>query len=118
MKFFVATILTALLSFLASIYFNFWWSFIPVAFGVALLVHQKAGKAFIAGFLSLFLLWSTLALWMDLENEHILSRKIALLFPLGGSPIVLLLITGLVGGVAAGFAALTGSYLRSMRTGN
>jgi hypothetical protein len=31
---------------------------------------------------------------------------------LGGNSILLLLITGLVGGLVAGFAALSGSYVR------
>ena len=113
MKFLVALLLTALLSFLAGVYLEWWWFFAVIAFIVALLVHQKSGKAFLAGFLGLFILWAGLAFWIDLKNESILSSKIAQLLPLEGSSILLILVTGIIGGLLAGFAAMSGSYLRS-----
>ncbi len=113
MKFLVAIVLTALLSFISGIYIQWWWFFAVVAFVVALLVHQKAGKAFLAGFLSLFLLWGGLAFWIDMKNNSVLSAKMAQVLPLGGSSILLILITGIIGGLVAGFAAMCGSYLRS-----
>lgn len=113
MKFLVALLLTAILSFLAGIYIEWWWFFAVIAFVVAILVHQKAGKAFASGFLGLFLLWGGLAYWIDVKNESILSSKIADLLPLGGSSFLLVVITGFIGGIVAGLAALSGSYLRS-----
>ena len=113
MKFLVATILTALLSFIAGIYINVWWFFAIIALLIALLVHQRAGKAFFAGFLGLFLLWFILAMWIDSANDSVLSVKIAALLPLGGSKWTLMILTGIIGGLIAGFAALSGSYLRS-----
>jgi len=115
MKFLIATILTALLSFIAGIYINLWWFFAIVALLVALLVHQKAGKAFFAGFLGLFILWFVLAFWSDNANDGVLSVKIASLLPLGGSKWALLIVTAFIGGLVAGFAALSGSYLRSSK---
>jgi len=113
MKFLIATILTALLSFIAGIYIPLWWFFAVVALLVALLIHQKAGKAFLTGFLGLFILWFVLAFWMDYGNDGVLSVKIASLLPLGGSKWVLIIFTAVIGGLVAGFAALSGSYLRS-----
>ena len=113
MKFFNSFLLTALLSFIAGIYISYWWFFAVVAFLVALLIHQKGFKAFFAGFLALFILWFVLAFWMDLVNEGVLSVKIATLLPLGGSKWLLMIITASMGGLVAGFAALSGSYLRS-----
>ena len=113
MKFLVALLLTSMLSFLAGIYIGWWWFFAVIAFVVALLVHQKAGKAFASGFLGLFLLWGGLAYWIDVKNESILSSKIAELLPLDGSSFLLVVVTGLIGGIVAGLAALSGSYLRS-----
>jgi hypothetical protein len=112
MKFFVALLLTALLSFIAGLWFA-WWVIAVIAFLVALLVHQRAWKAFLAGFLGLFLLWGVLAEWIDAENGSILSARIAVLLPLGGNSLLLVLITGIIGGLVAGFAAMSGSYLRS-----
>ena len=113
MKFFVAVILTALLSFVAGIYIKWWWFFAVVAFFVSLLVNQGAGKSFLSGFLGLFLLWAGLAWWIDMKNESGLSVKIAELLPLGGSAFVLILVTGLLGGLVAGFAAMSAGFLRS-----
>jgi hypothetical protein len=111
MRFLVALLLTALLSFIASLQFD-WWVIAIVSFIVGILVLQKAWKAFLAGFAAIFLLWVSLAKWMDAENGGILSQKIASVLPLGGSSVLLILVTGLVGGLVAGFAALSGSYLR------
>lgn len=111
MKFFAALILTALLAYIAGIYLP-WWSVAIAAFIVAVLVHQKAGKALLAGFLGVFLLWAGLAFWMDLQNESILSKRIANLLPLHGNTMLLIAVTGLIGGLVAGLAAMTGSYLR------
>lgn len=115
MKFFISTLLTALLSFIAGIYISVWWSFAVIAFLVALLVHQKAGRAFLSGFLALFLLWGAVSLWIDTKNNSILSSKIAHILPLGGSSLALILLTAFTGGLVAGFAALSGSYLRTTR---
>jgi hypothetical protein len=115
MKFFVALILTAFLSFIVGIYLAYWWLFAIVAFLVAMLVHQKTWKAFLSGFLALFLLWGGLAFWIDIKNESILSEKIASVLPLGGSSLLLILTTGFIGALVAGFAAMSGSYFRSKK---
>jgi len=117
MKFFASIVLTALLAFVAGLYLP-WWSIAIVAFLIALLVHQKAGKAFLAGFVGIFILWAGLAWWIDIKNNSVLSKKIASVLPLGGSAIALILVTALVGALVAGFAAMSGSYLRSSKSRN
>ncbi len=112
MKFLTATLLTLLLAFVSGLYLP-WWGIAIVALLVAAIVHQKAGKAFLSGFLGLFLLWGGLAFWIDMKNDHILSKKIAAILPLGGNSILLILVTALVGGLVAGFAAMSGSFLRA-----
>lgn len=112
MKFVTATILTALLAFISGLFLP-WWGIAITSLLIAVLVHQKAGKAFLAGFVGVFILWAGLAWWIDMRNNGILSKKIAGILPLGGSSIVLILVTGLVGGLVAGFAAMSGSYLRA-----
>jgi hypothetical protein len=83
---------------------------------VAVLVHQKAWKAFLSGFLALLILWAGLAFWIDVKNESILSSKIAMILPLEGSSALLILLTGFVGGLVAGFASLSGSFMRSKKS--
>ncbi len=112
MKFLVAVILTALLAFISGLFLP-WWGLAVTSLLVAVLVHQKAGKAFLAGLLGVFLLWAALAWWIDMKNNGVLSKKIASVLPLGGSAIVLILATAIVGGLVAGFAAMSGSFLRS-----
>ncbi len=114
MKFITATILTVLLAFIAGILsFSPWWGFALTSFLVAILVHQKGWKAFLSGFLGLFLLWAGLAWWIDMQNNSLLSSKIAAILPLGGNSVLLILVTGFVGGLVSGLAAITGSYLRA-----
>jgi hypothetical protein len=111
MKFFVALLLTILLSFIAGLYLP-WWGIAITAFIAALLVHQKAWKAFLAGFLGLFLLWGALAEWIDVKNNHLLSARIGEVMGVGANPFLLVFVTAFVAGLVAGFAALSGSYLR------
>ena len=112
MKFFVAVILTALLAFISGLFLP-WWGIAVTSLLVAVLVHQKAGKAFFAGFWGVFLLWAALAWWIDMKNNGLLSKKIASVLPLGGNALLLIVVTGFVGGLVAGMAAMSGSFLRS-----
>lgn len=114
MKFLVATLLTALLAFISGLFFP-WWGIAITSLLVGILIHQGAGKAFAAGLLGVFLLWAGLAWWIDMKNNGVLSKKIAMVLPLGGNSIYLLLLTGLIGGLVAGFAAMSGSFLRSSK---
>lgn len=114
MKFLVALILTALLAFVAGLWLG-WWSIAIAAFLIAVLVHQKAGKAFLSGFMGGFLLWGILALLRDIPNESLLSKKIAEILPLGGNAMLLIIVTAFVGALVAGFGAMSGSYLRSSK---
>ena len=114
MKFIISLILTALLSFAACLFLP-WWSIAIAAFVVAALIPQKPGIAFITGFLALLLLWSGLSLWISNNNEHILAHKISILILKVDSPYALILVTGLIGGIIAGLAALSGSFLRKRK---
>ncbi len=111
MKFLVAIILTALLAFISGLFLP-WWGIALAALLVAVIIHQRAGKAFLSGLLGVFLLWAALAWWMDMKNNGVLSHKLASLLPLGGNSLLLIGLTGLIGGLVAGLGALSGSFLR------
>lgn len=113
MKFIVVVLLTALLGYAAPLY-SAWWSFAVTSFIIALFVHQKGGAAFAAAFLGMFLLWTIMAMIIDSANDGILSQKIATLLPLGGSSVMLILVTAFIGGLVSGFAGLTGSLARKV----
>ncbi len=110
MKIISAIVLTALLSFIACLYLP-WWTIAIVSFFVMALLRLRPLWSFVAGFVSLFLLWTILALVIDLRNEHILSARMALVLPLGGSSAALILITGFIGGLVAGVAGLAAGFL-------
>lgn len=112
MKFITGIILTALLAFISGLFLP-WWGIAITSLLVAVLVHQKAGKAFLSGMLGVFILWAGLAWWIYMKNNGVLSKKIATVLPLGGNSLLLILVTGLIGGLVAGFAAMSGSYLRA-----
>ena len=112
MKFLAATLLTALLAFISGLFLP-WWGIAITSLLVALLVHQKAGKAFLAGMLGVFILWAGMAWWIDMKNNGVLSKKVAAVLPLGGNTILLILLTGIIGGLVAGMAAISGSFLRA-----
>jgi hypothetical protein len=114
MKFIISFILIVLLSFAGALYFP-WWIIAVAAFMVAALIPQHPFKAFVTGFLALFILWGAHAFFLDSRNEHILATRVASILPLGGSYILLILVTAFIGGLVAGMAALTGSLLRSKR---
>ena len=111
MKFILSILFIIIVSFAAGLYLP-WWNIALVSFAVALLIYQKPGIAYLTGFVSIFLLWGCLAWWIDVQNDSILSRRIATLFPLHGSAAALMLITALVGAIIGGLSALSGSFLR------
>ena len=113
MKFFVSILLIALMSFVASI-FSPWWIIAIIGFAVAFLIPQKAGLAFLSGFLALFLLWAGLSFYISNANNHLLAHKISLLFLKIDNPILLIVVTGFVGGLVTGFASLSGRLCKQI----
>ena len=110
MKFIVSVLLIALLSLAFCLYLP-WWTIAIVAFTVTSLIPQNPVRAFLAGFLALFLLWGTLAWTISSNNEHLLAKKVAMILKMG-SPAILIVATALIGALVAGLAALAGSYVR------
>ena len=113
LKYVLSIIVTALVAFVAGLYLP-WWGIAIAAFLVSAAIPQKPAFSFLSGFLGVFLLWEVLAWWIDSKNNGILSQKISGIMGLGGSSVLLIVITSLVGALVAGFAALAGSYARRL----
>ncbi|CAF3857316.1 unnamed protein product [Rotaria sp. Silwood1] len=77
-------------------------------------IPQNAGKSFIAGGLTIAILFLLMAGKLDFDNDHLLSKKVAEIFKLKDNYWVLLLLTAILNGLVAGFAALSGSLFRKM----
>jgi hypothetical protein len=113
MKFFISILLIAVLSFAASLFMP-WWIIAVVAFIVAFAIPQKNGMAFLSGFIAVFLLWVGLSFYISLANEHIFAHKISMLILKADSPNYIILVTGLIGALVAGFGALSGRLFKKI----
>lgn len=113
LKFVVAILLSALLAYAVGVYGNLpWWSFVITNFIIAIVIVQTPVKAFLTGALGVGLLWMGLAIFIDGQNHHILSVKVANLLPLKGNNNALIGFTSFVGFLLGGLSALTGSFVR------
>lgn len=113
MKFIASILLMSILAFSVCLFMP-WWSIAITSFLVALVIPLKRGLAFLAGFLALFILWFALVYWISFQNNDILAHRIAQLILKKDSPLILMLITALIGGLVSGFASLTGSLMRKL----
>lgn len=95
-------------------YFLPWWSVMVAAFLASLLIPLKKSAVFFVPFLAITVLWLVQAYYLSSANEFILAKKIAVLFPLNGNQYLLLLATGIIGGIAAGVSALFGKQCSTM----
>ena len=113
MKFVINIILTIL--FAIALHFLLpWWSVMLAAFLAGAIVRQKKAAVFFAPFLAIALLWWTNATLIVYQADDVLVTKVATLFPLGGNTFLLILITGLIGGIAAGVAGVSGQQFRKL----
>ena len=103
--------LTTLLSFAMCLFLP-WWSIAIAAFIVAAIIPQSAVKSFLTGFTALFLLWGALSFWISNNNEHLLAHKVSMVLLKMDNPWMLIFATAFIGALVAGFAALSGSFLR------
>ncbi|HTE28373.1 hypothetical protein [Flavitalea sp.] len=110
MRFALAFLLTLVLSYLSGLVFP-WWIIALVGLSVGYLINMTPSKSFFAGFLACFILWAGIAFYTDIANEHILATRVGALFTLK-QPILMVLITGFIGGLVTGMASLTGALLR------
>jgi hypothetical protein len=113
LKYILSIVVTGLIAFVVGLFMP-WWGIAIAAFLVSAAIPQKPAFSFLSGFLGVFLLWEVLAWWIDNKNNGILSQKIASVLPLGGSSVLLIVLTSIIGGLVAGFAALAGTYMRRL----
>lgn len=91
-----------------------WLSIVLISFIIGFLLESLNRFPFISGFLSNFLIWFVVALSQDLANVHLLSDKVIRLFPVAPGEYLLVIITGLLGGIIGGMAVLTGHTFRTL----
>jgi uncharacterized membrane-anchored protein YitT (DUF2179 family) len=92
-----------------------WWIIAPIAFVLAAWKANSGKNAFFSAFLAISVLWIIVGLIHTLPNENILANRVASMLTLPANSLnwlIVLVISGLIGGVAAGFSALAGRYTR------
>ncbi|MBP7274328.1 MAG: hypothetical protein KA974_10830 [Saprospiraceae bacterium] len=94
-------------------YFLPWWSLAIVTAIFAYFFRWSNAKAFGLGLAVGILLWSGYASILSYLNQGVLAKMIGELFG-GLSGFQLIIITGWIGGILAGFGALTGSLFRNL----
>ena len=88
-----------------------WWG-IALAAGLStLLIPRKGKSAFLSGFAGIAIFWAAVALYFNGLNEGLLGNRMAALFGVSSSHI-LILVSALVGGLIGGMSALTINILR------
>lgn len=109
MKFIYQTLATIILSFAVQ-YFLPWWTMPIVAFILGYLFDNKSGISFLAGFIGVGILWFAMAYNIDASTQSILTEKMNKLLPLN-----VFVMTFIVGGLPAGFAAFSGALLKKKK---
>ena len=112
MKFIAQIILIVLFTFLGQYYLP-WWSLFFTAGIVGAIISTKGLPTLLAGFIAIAGLWYGQIYFIDVANESLLSTKVAAIFTLS-SPMQLMLISSLIGGICGGFAALTGKLFADL----
>ena len=106
-------IVTIILAYILSMFLP-WWSAMAAALITGYLIPLKKAAVFFIPFLAILLLWGIQSYLLSSANNFTLAKKIAELLPLGGNPYVLILVTGVVGGLAAGFSGILGKQFSSL----
>jgi hypothetical protein len=112
MKFILLIVATALLSAAVQMVLP-WWSLVIAAALAGALFSLSAIRSFAGGFLGIAAVWWCYAWMIDVQNESLLSQKIATLFHIG-SPALLIIASGALAGVIGGLAAVSGSEIRRL----
>ena len=99
--------ITILLAILLSLFLP-WLSVMVAAFLTSIFLSLKKSAVFFVPFLAIAILWMLHAFYLSNGNDFILAKKIAVLLPLNGNASLLILVTGIIGGIAAGFSGVFG----------
>ncbi|MFT4595453.1 MAG: hypothetical protein ACI9UR_002803 [Bacteroidia bacterium] len=94
-----------------------WWSSVVIALAVELVLGKGNATAFFSGFYGIAIPWMIMATYIDIKSESVLSVRILELFKLPQYPVVMIVLTGLLGGLAAGVGSMTGGWIKNAITG-
>ena len=88
-----------------------WWSVAVVAFLIGTFLTTSGWKVFLVGFVGVGLMWLANAGFYHFRSGGILTERISAMLDLPW-PLLLVLISGIIGGLVGGVAASAGFELR------
>jgi len=91
-----------------------WWGIMVAAAITGFIIPLNKIAIFAMPFLAVFSFWFVYSYWLSNGNDFILAKKIAILLPLDGNAYLLILVTAIVGGIAAGIAGIFGNQFRQL----
>jgi hypothetical protein len=106
-------VFTIILAYVLSLYLP-WWSVMLAALISGFLIPLKKGAVFFIPFIAIALLWIVQSYMLSSANDFILAKKIATLLMLDGNSTLLLLVAGVVGGLAAGVSGILGKQISTL----
>ncbi len=112
MKYWIHTLVILIVGFILQLVIP-WWILVFVAAISAFIINQKVWLMVLFGFLGGLILWGGVSLYIDIENNQILSERMGALFG-GLSPNLLIILTSVIGGLTAGVASYFGISLRKV----
>jgi hypothetical protein len=107
MKFIASAFIAALLAYTFGLFMP-WWSIALAGCITGALIPQKRMITFLSCFLGIFLFWGIFAFLISTSNDHILAHRVSLLVLKKDNPIMLIVMTALIGGFTSGISAFTG----------
>lgn len=99
-----------ILSFLLQLFLP-WWVIVVISFATCGLIGKTGKISLWAPFFAILLLWTGMAIFKSLPNNHILAGRIAEMFGLQ-SWLLVLLLSSLLGAFAAAVSGFCGYHFR------
>lgn len=88
-----------------------WWIIVVISFATCGLIGKTGKIALWAPFFAILLLWTSMALYKSMPNNHILASRIAEMFGVQ-SWLLILLLSNLLGAFAAAISGYCGYHFR------
>jgi hypothetical protein len=88
-----------------------WWVIIVISFATCGIIGKTGRISFWQPFFAISLLWLGMALFKSFPNHHVLATRVAVMLSVKMWPIILL-VTILIGGIAAGISGYCGYHFR------
>lgn len=106
MNFIISLLLNLIIAALGN-WLGYWWVIFPSSFIICGFINKKVWPAFLSAFISIFLLWTSMAWFYSRDGGSLLWQRMADLFYLH-YPIFLFLASASFGGLCAGMSAWCG----------